>query len=108
MTFSASRKPASSNWLVPIFAAITFATNFSMPSAGMPVLFKEISTDLYLSVIQIGSVWGIVSLGSILVMPVGGILCDRIGYKRTIIILSLLGGILDTLLPISCVSNLSG
>ena len=83
--------------MVPVFAAVTFATNFSLPSAGMPVLFRQISQDLNLSVVQIGSVWGTISIGSILVVPMGGLLCDRIGNKRAIVIIGLLGGITGAL-----------
>ena len=101
MSTNTTSKPARNNWFVPIFAAITFATNFSMPMAGMPVLFKEMSVDLNLSVVQIGTVWGIISLGSIFIMPFGGILCDRIGNKRAIVIIGLLSGLTGALRGVS-------
>jgi MFS transporter, ACS family, glucarate transporter len=97
METTVTNKSATSNWLIPVFTALTFATNYCLPMAGMPVLFKQISLDLNLNVVQIGSVWGIISFGSILVMPIGGILGDRIGHKRTIIIVGILGGILGAL-----------
>ena len=55
--------------------------------------FYEISRDLNLNVVQIGSVWGIMSFGSIFISPIGGILADRLGSKRTIVMLGLLSGI---------------
>ncbi len=101
MSINTSSKFARNNWSITIFAAITFAINFSVPIAGMPVLFKEISVDLNLSIVQIGTVWGMISLGSIFVMPVGGILCDRLGNRRAIVIIGLLSGIIGTVRGVS-------
>lgn len=58
----------------------------------MPVLFKEISDDLGLNLVQIGAIWGIMPFASILVMPIGGIICDRFGIKRTLVATCLLAG----------------
>jgi len=101
MALSSTHKSVSRNWLVPILASITFACNFTLPLAGMPVLFKQISQDLNLNVLQIGSVWGTISIGSILIVPLGGLLCDRIGNKRAIVIIGLLGGITGALRGVS-------
>ncbi len=101
MNASSTPKSTSGNWWVPLFAAITFVTAFTLPMAGMPVLFKEISAELNLNTVQIGSVWGIISFGSILVMPMGGVLCDRIGNKRAIVIIGLLSGIIGALRGVS-------
>ncbi len=101
MSKTTSGQLSPNNWLIPIFAAITFATNFTIPMSGMPVLFKEISVELNLDVVQIGIVWGMISLGSILTMPVGGILGDRIGNRRAIVIVGLLSGILGALRGVS-------
>lgn len=59
----------------------------------MPVLFKEISDDLGLDLVQIGAVWGILVLGSVFVMPLGGWLCDRLGVRLTLILVSILAGL---------------
>jgi len=101
MSKNTTGKLAQNNWFITIFAAITFATNFTIPMAGMPVLFKEISIDLNLNVLQIGTVWGMISLGSIFVMPVGGILGDRIGNRRAIVIIGLLSGLTGALRGVS-------
>jgi MFS family permease len=101
MTKTTAAQTTSNNWLITIFAAITFATNFTIPMSGMPVLFKEISVDLNLDVVQIGIVWGMISLGSILIMPLGGILGDRIGNRRAIVIVGLLSGVAGGLRGVS-------
>jgi len=59
----------------------------------MPVLFKEIAADLNLNAVQIGTVWGLISLGSIFVVPVGGILCDKLGAKRTLLLIGVASGV---------------
>jgi cyanate permease len=59
----------------------------------MPVLFKEISEDLGLNLVQIGAIWGIGSLTGILTGLIGGSLGDRFGIKLTLSIACFLGGI---------------
>jgi MFS family permease len=58
----------------------------------MPVLFKEISEELSLNLVQIGTVWGIAPLGSVVFLFVGGMLCDRFGVRRTMGVACLLAG----------------
>lgn len=43
----------------------------------MPVLFKEISDDLGLSVAQIGTIWGLDPLAGVFIGLPGGLLADR-------------------------------
>lgn len=50
-----------------------------------------------LDVIQIGSVWGIISLGSIFITPLGGIVSDRLGVERSIVLIGLLSGLTGAL-----------
>jgi MFS family permease len=64
-----------------------------MPEMCMPVLFKEIAEELNLNLVQIGTVWGIVPLGSVVFLLVGGVLCDRFGIKRTMGMACFLAGI---------------
>ncbi|MDD5704074.1 MAG: MFS transporter, partial [Dehalococcoidales bacterium] len=90
-------KPAQNNWSTLIFAAITMGMVSAIPMSSMPVLFKEISQDLNLNLSQIGFIWGVFSLGSIFVAPLGGILSDRLGNKRTIVIIGILSGLTGAL-----------
>jgi ACS family glucarate transporter-like MFS transporter len=59
----------------------------------MPVLFKEISVDLSLSLVQIGTVWSMVNLAGIFTTLPGGTLGDRFGVKRTIGLSCILSGL---------------
>jgi predicted MFS family arabinose efflux permease len=67
----------------------------------MPVLFKEISADLNLSLVSIGTIWGMDPLAGIFVGLPGGLLVDRFGLKRTLAVICILAGIFCALRGIS-------
>ncbi len=69
-------------WYILTLIALTSALVFAMPTMCMPVLFKEISKDLNLSLVQIGTVWGTIPLSGAFVVLIGGLLADRFGAKR--------------------------
>ena len=77
---------------VLMLSALLTALAVTMPEMCMPVLFKEISEELRLNLVQIGTVWGIVPLGSVVFLFVGGVLCDRFGVKRAMGVACLLAG----------------
>jgi MFS family permease len=72
-----------------------------MPEMAMPVLFKEISEELNLSLVQIGTVWGIYPLGALSVVLIGGMLGDRFAAKYVLGIAALLAGVIGALRGIS-------
>lgn len=57
---------------------------YAAPLMCMPVLFKEISEELTLNLVQLGTVWGMVFLAGLPMFLIGGMLGDRIGLKRII------------------------
>jgi MFS family permease len=59
----------------------------------MPVLFKEISIDLNLSIFQTGVIWGMDPLAGIFISIPSGLLADRFGVKRTLTVICFLAGI---------------
>jgi len=59
----------------------------------MPVLFKEISFDLELSLVQLGTIWGMGGLAGIFTTLAGGLIGDRYGTKRTLTVACILAGI---------------
>ena len=79
-------------WYILTLSALTVIFTVAMPSMSMPVLFKEIADDLQLSVLEIGTVWGMVSLAALIVMPLGGLISDRFGVRRVAITRCLVGG----------------
>ena len=62
----------------------------------MPVLFKEISDDLGLSLVQVGWIWGMLGLAGVLAFAYG-VICDRYGARRTLIGACVLQGIVGAL-----------
>jgi ACS family glucarate transporter-like MFS transporter len=59
----------------------------------MPVLFKEISADLGLNLVQVGWIWGLLSLSGLLTVFISGLLADRFGAKRMIIFACSMAGL---------------
>lgn len=79
---SSEHSDANYKWYILILATVTNACVAAAPSICMTVLFKEISTDLGLDLVQIGLIWGISSLPSVMMLLVWGALGDRLGPKR--------------------------
>lgn len=93
MSSISKNRPAKTDWPTMVLVSLSFAIMIAMPTASVPVLFKEIAGDLNLDVVQVGSIWGMISLGSIFVTPVGGVLCDRLGAARSIVVIGMLSGL---------------
>jgi len=73
----------------------------AVPFSCMPVLFKEIADELGLSVVQVGSIWGISSLAGIFVSLIGGVIGDRFGVKLVLGIACVMVGITGALRGLS-------
>ena len=92
-------------WYLLALGGLTAALGVAMPTMAMPVLFAEIAGDLGLTIVQIGAVWGTVSLAGMFVSLLGGSLGDRFGARRTLTIACLGLGIAGALRGLS--SNLA-
>ena len=71
-------------WYMLGLIAITSTLVSAIPFSCLPVLFKEMSQDLGLSLVQIGSVWGTVSLAGVFVSLIAGLLGDRFGVRMVV------------------------
>ena len=69
---------------------ITAIIVIAIPMMSLSVLFDEIATELSLSLVQVGIIWGISSFTGMFVGLLGGILADRFG-TRVILTLACLG-----------------
>jgi NNP family nitrate/nitrite transporter-like MFS transporter len=67
----------------------------------MPVLFEEISEDLGLSLVQIGTIWGMVNLAGVFISIPAGLLGDKFGVKLILPVACILAGITGALRGIS-------
>ncbi|GAI98627.1 unnamed protein product, partial [marine sediment metagenome] len=88
-------------WYILTLGALTHTFAVAMPMMSLPVLFKEISVDLDLNLVQIGTVWGMASLAGMFVVLIGGLLGDRFGVKRTLMTLCFLAGLAGALRGLS-------
>ncbi|MFC1900274.1 CynX/NimT family MFS transporter [Chloroflexota bacterium] len=96
-TINGLKKESKYRWYILFLVSFTAISVFAMPMMCMPVLFKEISNELGLSLVQLGVVWGIIPLAGTFVVLFGGLLSDRFGAKRILTIgclLTSLAGIL--------------
>jgi MFS family permease len=89
------------HWYLLALSAATSTFVSAIPFACMPVLFPEISRDLGLSLVQIGTVWGIASLAGVFVSLAGGIIGDRFGLKWVLGVSCLLVGLTGALRGLS-------
>lgn len=95
-----SAPPAAANpaqgayrWYVLVLAALTHTLVVGMPMMSLPVLFEEIGTELSLNLVQIGYVWGASSLLGVAMSLTGGVIGDRIGARRMLVIACLFAGV---------------
>ncbi len=75
-------KTPTNKWAVLLLTALTSAFAIGAPAVCLAVLFKEISADLHLSLVQMAWLWSIGSLPAIFTSPLCGALDDRFGPKR--------------------------
>jgi MFS family permease len=88
-------------WYILAIAVLTGTFVSAIPFSCMPVLFKEISEDLGLDLVQIGTIWGLASLAGIFVSIGAGLLSDRFGVKNILSIFCILVGITGALRGLS-------
>jgi len=65
----------------------------AMPSMAMPVLFPQIAAELHLSLVQIGTVWGLAPLAGVVFGLVGGMAADVRGTRKVIAVACLACGV---------------
>jgi len=85
--------PSNYRWFILGLTVVTAAFVSTISISCMPPLFKEISEELGLSLVQIGTVWGITNLAGIVISLLGGILSDRFSAKVLMSVTCLLVGI---------------
>lgn len=94
-------RQSSYRWYVLALTVVSGALVVSMPFSCMPVLFQEISEDLDLSLVQIGTVWGIASLAGVFFSILGGVLGDRFGVRLILPLSCILAGVTGALRGLS-------
>ncbi|MFC1902186.1 nitrate/nitrite transporter [Chloroflexota bacterium] len=80
-------------WYILTLATATNLFVVTMSSICMAVLFKEISDELDLNLVQIGTIWGMTGLAGLFTTFIAGLAGDRFGAKRTLGVACILVGI---------------
>jgi MFS family permease len=79
------KKSPRYRWYLLGLSALTVAIVIGIPSMSLSVLFQEISSELELSLVQVGWIWSIGSLPAIVTGFFCGAVIDRFGPKRVMI-----------------------
>lgn len=77
--------------------ALTAMLTITLPNMSLPPMFKIMSADLQMSLVQIGAIWGMVAFSGIFFSLIGGTLGDRFGTRPTLFVTCLLTGLLGIL-----------
>ena len=88
-----SQNPPRYRWYILALSTATGTFVAAIPFSCLPVLFRDISNDLNLSLVQIGTIWGLSSLAGIFVSLIAGLLSDRFKVKLVLGICSILVGL---------------
>jgi len=84
-------------WYILLLAMLTYGSIAGAARLCMPVLFPEISSELGLSMVAIGMIWGMDPLAGVFLGLPGGLLADRLGVKRTLTVVCILAGVFGAL-----------
>ena len=93
--------PSKYKWYILALGTATHILVVAMSRMCMPVLFKEISDDLGLSLVQVGITWGMIGLASLLTAFAYGLIGDRYGTRLSLGFVCLLQGIAGALRGLS-------
>ena len=84
-------------WYILALTMLTYAVIAGASRYCIPVLFKEMADDLNLSVVAVGTIWGMDPLAGVFVGLPSGLLADRFGVKRTLTVVCIMAGIFGAL-----------
>jgi len=88
-------------WYILGLTMLTYALIAGANRLCMPVLFKQISDELGLSLVAVGTIWGMDPLAGVFIGLPGGLIADRFGVKRTIVVVCILAGVFASLRGLS-------
>jgi MFS family permease len=84
---------SSYRWVMLALCALTPLFVVTLPNMSLPPLFATISQDIGLSLVEIGTIWGVTSFAGIFFALIGGTLGDRFGTRATLFVICLLAGV---------------
>lgn len=80
-------------WYALAMAMATYGAIAGAARLCMPVLFPEIAEDLGLSLVAIGTIWGMDPLAGVFIGLPAGLFIDRFGIRKTLTVVCILTGI---------------
>lgn len=92
---------SSYRWFILALVVLTATVVVAAPLMALPVLFKEISTELGMDLVQIGFIGTMTALTGMVVGLVGGAIGDRFGPRRTLAVACVLTGLTGALRGLS-------
>jgi predicted MFS family arabinose efflux permease len=96
-SFSIINQKSNYKWYILALAMLSYGAIAGLQRMCLPVLFKEISTELDLNLVSIGTIWGLDPLAGVLIGLPSGLLADRFGVKRSLAAICILAGVIGSL-----------
>ena len=84
-------------WVMLALCALTPPCVVTLPNLSLPPMFATISQELDLSLVEVGTVWGVVAFAGIFFAMIGGTLGDRFGTRKTLVTICLFTGLFGLL-----------
>jgi len=84
-------------WYILLLAMVTYGSIAGSARLCMPVLFPEIADELGLSMVAIGTIWGMDPLAGVFLGLPSGLLADKLGVKRMLTVVCILAGVFGAL-----------
>jgi NNP family nitrate/nitrite transporter-like MFS transporter len=97
LTMKSMQDSSYYKWYILLLAMMTYGSIAGSARLCMPVLFPEIAAELGLSMVAIGTIWGMDPLAGVFLGLPGGLLADRFGVKRTLTVVCILAGVFGAL-----------
>jgi len=80
-------------WVILALCALTPMIVLTLPNMSVPPLFATISDDIGLSLVEMGSIWGVKPFAGIFFAFIGGTLGDRFGSRTTLFFICFTSGL---------------
>jgi NNP family nitrate/nitrite transporter-like MFS transporter len=87
------KQTSSYRWVMLALCTLTPLSVMTLPNMSLPPLFTTIRQDLGLSLVEIGTIWGMISFTGIFFALIGGTLGDRFGTRATLFATCFLTGV---------------
>ena len=92
-----NQQESNYRWFIVSLSCLTVVFSITAPLICMPVFFKKISIELDLSLVQLGTVWGMYGLAGMCTTLFGGMIGDKFGTRFTLSVACIIAGLTGAL-----------